>query len=123
MRGLGRRLAAGIGATFAAMAFVTVATPAVSTADCDNSSWWDPVAGVCRPLEVPTAMNCENGWWDPVANVCRPPVAALDCENGAWWDPVSNVCRPPVVSLTPLGCENGSWWDPVANVCRPPLTG
>jgi hypothetical protein len=88
------RLSAVIVSALATMAFVTVATPGVSSADCDN------------------------GWyWDPVGNVCRSYVP-LDCENGWWWDPVANVCRAPVAT-TPLACDSGWWWDPVANVCRP----
>ena len=94
MRKFGRRLAAGTTAALAAMAFVTIAAPAVSSAQCDNTQWWDPVANVCRPLVV----------------------VPLDCENGFWWDPVANVCRPSVTQ--PLACEFGSFWDPVANVCR-----
>ncbi len=88
------RCAAGIGTVLAPlglMAVVTVAAPAVSSADCGAGEWWDPVA-----------------------SVCRPPVVPLGCENGAWWDPVANTCRPPVVPPPPL-CDNGWWWDPVGN--------
>ncbi|WP_264077662.1 hypothetical protein [Mycolicibacterium houstonense] len=91
------RCAATAGAALAPLAFVTVATPAVSWADCRAGEWWDPVA-----------------------NVCRAPVVPLGCENGWWWDPVGNTCRPPVVPPPPL-CDNGWWWDPVGNACRPPL--
>lgn len=94
MRKLVHRLSAVVVTALAALAFVTVATPAVSSADCD-SGWY----------------------WDPVANVCRSAVP-LDCQNGQWWDPVANVCRAPVAT-TPLACDSGWWWDPVANVCRP----
>ena len=70
------RVAAAIGAVlapFGLLAVVTVATPAVSWADCGAGEWWDPVANVCRPPVVPLA--CDNGWWwDPVGNVCRPPL-------------------------------------------------
>jgi hypothetical protein len=95
MKNFGRRLAVGITAALAPMAFVTIATPAVSSAECANTEWWDPVAGVCRPLVV----------------------APLDCENGSWWDPVANACRPTVAN-EPLACQFGSYWDPVANICR-----
>ena len=94
MRKFARRLLVGATAAFASTAFVTIVTPAVSFADCDNTQWWDPVANLCRPLVV----------------------TPLDCENGSWWDPVGNVCRPLVTQ--PLGCDFGSYWDPVANVCR-----
>jgi hypothetical protein len=87
------RLAVVSAVVLAPLAAVTVATPAVSSAQCANGSWWDPVANVCRPL-VPLA-----------------------CENGSWWDPVANVCRPPVVPPPPA-CGYGSYWDPVGNVCR-----
>ena len=93
------RLVTAVTLAFAPMAVVTVATPAVSFADCENGDWWDPVANVCRPPVVPPPLLCENGWW---------------------WDPVANVCRPPVVPPPPM-CDNGWWWDPVANVCQPPL--
>jgi hypothetical protein len=48
----------------------------------------------CRPLVV-APLDCENGsWWDPVADVCRPSVTQpLACEFGSYWDPVVNVCR------------------------------
>ena len=58
------------------MAAVTIATPAVSSADCANGEWWDPTGKVCRPLGVgPQPLACDNGWWwDSGANVCRPPL-------------------------------------------------
>ncbi|MDT5102980.1 MAG: hypothetical protein QOI25_493 [Mycobacterium sp.] len=85
----------------APMAAVTIATPAVSSAQCANGEWWDPTADVCRPL-----------------GVGPQPLA---CESGQWWDPTANVCRPLGVGAQPLACDNGWWWDPTANVCRPPL--
>ncbi|MBU9762709.1 hypothetical protein FR943_02425 [Mycobacterium sp. TNTM28] len=83
-------------AAFTPMAFTAAFTPAVSFADCDNGSWWDPVANRCQAPLVP---NCPNGWWDPAANTCRAPVSTtpLGCDNGWWWDPVSNTCRPPLL--------------------------
>ncbi len=62
----------------ASMAAVTIATPAVSSAECADGQWWDPTANVCRPLGVgPQPLACDNGWWwDPAANVCRPPLVA-----------------------------------------------
>jgi hypothetical protein len=61
---------------FVPMATVTIATPAVSSAQCANGEWWDPTANVCRPLGVGAQpLACDNGWWwDPTANVCRPPL-------------------------------------------------
>ena len=97
MRKSVRRLAAATVVGLAPMAVVTVATPGVSLAQCENGSWWNPVVNVCQP---------------------PPPV----CENGWWWDPVADVCSPPLVRTpTPLVCENGWWWDSVANVCQPPV--
>lgn len=90
-----QRVAIIAAAAIAPMTFTAAVAPAVSLADCEGGSWWDPVANRCQPPMVP---DCVNGWWDPAANTCRPPV-----------------------STTPLGCDNGWWWDPVANVCRPPL--
>ena len=89
-----RRLGVVSAVVLAPMAAVTVATPGISSAQCDNGSWWDPVANICRPL---FPMACENGsWWDPVANVCRPPLVPPPpaCDYGSYWDPVGNVCRP-----------------------------
>jgi hypothetical protein len=97
MRKFARRLAAVIVVALAPMAVVTVAIPGVSSAQCENGWWWNPVANVCQP---------------------PPPL----CVNGWWWDPVADVCRPPLVtSPTPRLCENGWWWDPVTNVCQPPV--
>ena len=61
----------------ASMAAVTIATPAVSSAECADGEWWDQTANVCRPLGVgPQPLACDNGWWwDPAANICRPLVA------------------------------------------------
>lgn len=52
---------------FASMAAVTIATPAVSKADCADGEWWDPTGKVCRPLGVgPQPLACDPGqWWDP----------------------------------------------------------
>lgn len=71
-----RQLAAVVTMALVPMAATTIATPAVSSADCADGQWWDPTANVCRPLGVgPQPLACDNGWWwDPGANVCRPPV-------------------------------------------------
>ncbi|MFZ0834607.1 MAG: hypothetical protein WAM92_16335 [Mycobacterium sp.] len=92
MRKSVRRLSVASTAALASTAFVTVVTPPLSFADCDNTQWWDPVGNICRPLVAP------------------------DCGNGSWWDPGANACRPLVTE--PLACDFGSYWDPVANVCR-----
>jgi hypothetical protein len=97
-----RRLATGIVVALAPMAVVTVATPGVSSAQCENGWWWNPLANACAP---PPPL-CENGWWwDPVADVCKPPLVTTPtprlCENGWWWDPVTNVCQPPVLPPPP----------------------
>ncbi|MGH3677010.1 MAG: hypothetical protein ACRDU5_14985 [Mycobacterium sp.] len=96
-----RRLAVVLAVAFAPMAFVTVVTPAVSSADCAYGEWWDPVASVCRPVGVQLPKNCGDGWWDPVINDCRPPLVPLACVNGAWWDPAAHVCRPPLIPPPP----------------------
>nr|WP_085668637.1 hypothetical protein [Mycobacterium szulgai] len=94
MKRIGRRVAVVVTAALAPMAYTAIATPAISRADCDNGSWWDPVANVCRPSGV-TPLDCENGaWWDPVANVCRGPVSGqpLNCDYGSLWNPATNQC-------------------------------
>lgn len=96
MNGVGRCLGGVAAAALAPMAYVTIISPAVSSADCGPNSWWDPGANVCRPF-APVPLNCQNGsWWDPVANVCRPPVAPqpIDCGYGSVWNPLTNVCLP-----------------------------
>ena len=101
MRTFVRRLVLTVMMAVASMATVTIATPAVSSADCDAGQWYDPTGKVCRPL-----------------GVGPQPLA---CDPGQWWDPTANVCRPLGVGPQPLACDNGWWWDPAANVCRPPL--
>ncbi len=101
MRTFVRQLLPVVVMALAPMAAVTIATPAVSSAQCANGEWWDPTANVCRPL-----------------GVGPQPLA---CDAGQWWDPTANVCRPLGVGPQPLACDNGWWWDPTANVCRPPL--
>ncbi|MUL47775.1 hypothetical protein FZI85_26030 [Mycobacterium sp. CBMA293] len=83
-------------AAVAPMAITAAIAPAVSHADCDNGTWWDPVQNRCQ---APLVQNCPGGWWDPNINNCRPPVATtpLDCRDGAWWDPINNICRPPLL--------------------------
>ena len=100
MRTFVRRLVPVVVMALAPMAAVTIATPAVSLAQCANGEWWDAKANVCRPPGAPLA---------------------LPCDAGQWWDPTANVCRPLGVGAQPLACDNGWWWDPTANVCRPPL--
>ncbi|WP_445165414.1 hypothetical protein ACTXG7_15975 [Mycolicibacterium sp. Dal123E01] len=84
-----------------------------------------PIAALSLVTSAPGSadpLNCENGsWWDPVANVCQPPPAGpvpLNCQNGEWWDPGANTCRPPV-SPVPLNCDGGQYWNPITNACRP----
>jgi hypothetical protein len=69
-----RRLVAVV-VPLASMAVVTLARPAVSSAQCDNGRW-DPVANVCRPSSAPPPSRVCGGigyWWDPIANICWPP--------------------------------------------------
>ena len=100
LRTVVRHLVPIIMVALASMAAVTIATPAVSSAQCADGEWWDPTGKVCRPL-----------------GVGPQPLA---CEPGQWWDPTANVWRPLGVGPQPLACDNGWWWDPAANVCRPP---
>ena len=94
-----RRLAPVAVMALTPMAAVTIATPAVSSAQCDPGQYWEPFSKACLPLgQGPTPLNC-----DP----------------GQWWDPSGNVCRPLGQGPTPLGCDPGQWWDPTTNVCRP----
>jgi hypothetical protein len=73
MRTFVRRLVPVVVLAFAPMAAVTIATPAVSSAQCANGQWWDPKANVCRAPGAPMALPCDVGqWWDPTADVCRP---------------------------------------------------
>ena len=97
MRMLIRRMAVIFAAALVPFSIAAIATPAVSFADCDNGSWWDPVNNVCQPT-VAQPLPCDNDWW---------------------WDPYVNICRPPMVG-TPFACDNGWWWDPVVRRCRPP---
>ena len=91
-----KRAAIAAATAFLPMAFAAAISPAVSSADCGNGEWWDPVANRCQ---APLVQNCVGGWWDPAANTCRPPISStpLNCVNGEWWDPVANVCRPPLL--------------------------
>src|SRR3954449_10159842 len=57
MRKFIRRLATGIVVALALIGMVTVATPGVSLAECENG-WWNPLANMCEPLPP----VCENGW-------------------------------------------------------------
>lgn len=72
MKGFVRRLGPAILVALASMATVTIATPAVSKADCADGEWWDPTGKVCRPLGVgPQPLACDPGqWWD------QPPTSA-----------------------------------------------
>ena len=53
MRTVVGHLVPSIMVALASMAAVTIATPAVSSADCADGQWWDPAANVCRPPLVP----------------------------------------------------------------------
>ena len=61
MRKFVNRLAVAIASAIVSMAFVTVATPGVSSADCDNGQWWDPVGGLqsmaCNLVECTQGRN------------------------------------------------------------------
>jgi hypothetical protein len=77
MRKFVRRLAPIAAMALTPMATVTIALPALSSADppnCDPGQYWDPTGSVCRPLgQGPQPLNCDPGqYWDPTTNVCRP---------------------------------------------------
>lgn len=94
-----RRTAVILAATLMPFWTAVIVTPAVSFADCDDGTWWDPVNNVCQPTVV-EPVPCDNDWWwDPYVNICRPPMVGppLTCGNDWWWDPVIGRCRPPVI--------------------------
>jgi hypothetical protein len=74
MRKFVRRLAPIAVMALAPMATVTIATPAVSWAQCDPGQYWEPFSKACLPLgQGPTPLACDPGqYWDPTTNVCRP---------------------------------------------------
>ena len=73
MKKIIRRIASVAAAGIAPLAFVTVISPAVSSADCaPGTEWWDPVANVCRPTGAPMKNCLPSGWWDPTIMDCRP---------------------------------------------------
>jgi hypothetical protein len=98
MRKLVRRL---IPVTLMALtptAAMTIATPAVSSAQCGDGQYWEPFSKTCLPLGVgPRALNCPAG---------------------QWWDPSGDDCKPLGVGPTPLGCDPGMYWEPSSNTCR-----
>jgi hypothetical protein len=55
MRTFVRRLVPVVTMALAPMAAMTIATPAVSSAECANGEFWDPSANVCRPPLIPPA--------------------------------------------------------------------
>lgn len=63
MRTFVRRLVPAVVIALASMAAVTIATPAVSSAQCANGEWWDPKSNVCRPPDAPLALPCDAGQW------------------------------------------------------------
>jgi hypothetical protein len=76
MKTIIRRIASVAAAGIAPLAFVTVISPAVSSADCAlGTEWWDPVANVCRPTGAPMKNCLPDGWWDPTIADCRPFLA------------------------------------------------
>ncbi len=73
MQKIVRRIATVAAAGLAPLAFVTVISPAVSSADCAfGTEWFDPVANVCRPTGAPLKNCLPSGWWDPTISDCRP---------------------------------------------------
>jgi hypothetical protein len=58
MRKFIRHLAAGIVVALAPMAVVMVATPGVSSAQCQNGWWWNPLAS--QRVRATTSAMCER---------------------------------------------------------------
>jgi hypothetical protein len=64
MRAFVRHLVPIMMVALASTAAVTIATPAVSSAQCADGDWRDPTGKVCRPLRVrPQPLACEPGQW------------------------------------------------------------
>src|ERR1700736_6943181 len=97
MRTFVRLLLPVVAMALAPMAAVTIATPAVSSAQCADGEWWDSKANVCRPPGAPLP---------------------LQCDAGQWWDPTGDTCRPLGVGPQPLACDPRQWWAPTANLRR-----
>ena len=74
MRTVVRHLVPIVMVALALMAAVTIATPAVSSAECADGERWDPTGKVCRPLGVgPQPLACEPGqWWRQTSLVTVP---------------------------------------------------
>ena len=87
MSWFGRRLAAVIAAAFVPMAAAVIATPGVSSAQCDRNMSWNPVTNECKPPPPPPA------WYTP-APPYAPAYAPPDVPPPPptpWWaktDPV-----------------------------------
>ena len=63
-------------ATLAPMAITAAIAPAVSSADCDNGSWWDPVQNRCQ---APLVQNCPGG---TLCNALQTPIMVGNDEYG-----------------------------------------
>ena len=73
MKTIIRRIATVAATGLAPLAFVTVISPAVSSAGlCPRHRMVDPVANVCRPTGAPMKNCLPDGWWDPTIADCRP---------------------------------------------------
>jgi hypothetical protein len=87
------RLASTIVVALAAMAVATVATPAVSSAECDGGRTWDPATKLCDPPPpVPAwyqaAPSYAQSWapaWAPPPPPAPPWAEALSLKPV--WDP------------------------------------
>ena len=88
-----RRLSAVIVAALATAVFVTIATPAVSWAECEGGRTWDPVARLCDPQPpVPAwyrpAPDYAQAWAPPWAPPPPPaPAWAVQAQLTPVWDP------------------------------------
>ena len=94
MRTIISRLVPIVVMAFAPMAAMTIATPAVSLADCANGEWWDPKANVCRAPDAPMALPCDAGqWWVGPDGKCMPSARRRATTIGVWWWPAGGTRR------------------------------
>src|ERR1700741_5531211 len=90
---LARRLSAVAVIALATTVFVTIATPGVSSAECEGGRTWDPVARLCdTPPPVPAwyqaAPSYAQAWAPPWATPPPPaPGWAQQLQLTPVWDP------------------------------------
>ncbi|WAC92414.1 hypothetical protein [Mycobacterium sp. Aquia_213] len=78
-----RRMSAAGAVVFAAMAGAVIATPGISSAQCDSNMSWNQATGVCKPPQAPPA------WYTPPPPYA-PSFAGPDVPPPPprpWWSP------------------------------------